>query len=153
MTRIIAISLLSLFTCFACNQDAYYEVNQSIANRTWSYDNKIKFDVPIDDSLAKYDVYLNLRHDKSYDYANIYVLLHQKGKNIQDTFIRKEIKLAELDGRWIGKSAGSIFETQSLIYENFTFPDTGIYHFEVEQNMRVDPLNDIVNVGIKLVKK
>lgn len=153
MTKYLAISLFSLFTCVSCNQDAYYEVNQNIDNRAWSYNDKVKFDVPIDDSQAKYDVYINLRHDNAYDYSNIYVLLHQQGKNLQDTFIRKEIKLAELDGKWLGKSAGNVFETQSLVQENVSFPDTGTYHFEIEQNMRVNPLKDVVHVGLKIVKK
>jgi len=153
MTKYLAISFLSLITCISCNQDAYYEVNKSISNREWSYSDKVKFDVPIDDNQAKYEVYINLRHDNSYDYSNIYVLLHQKGKSLQDTFIRKEIKLAELDGQWVGKSSGNLFETQTLVYDNFTFPDTGTYHFEVEQNMRVNPLKNVVDVGLKFVKK
>ena len=153
MTRFLAISIVSIFACLSCHQEAYYEVNKSIDNQEWAYSNKIRFDVGIDDSTAKYDIFINLRHQKSYDYANIYILLHQQGKSLQDTFIRKEIKLAELDGKWIGKSAGTVFETQNLIHENFTFPDTGMYHFEIEQNMRVNPLKDIVDVGLKVMKK
>lgn len=153
MTRFLAISIVSILACLSCQQDAYYEVNKIIDNREWNYSDKIKFDVSIDDSTAKYDIFVNLRHQNSYDYANIYVLLHQKGKSLQDTFIRKEIKLAELDGKWIGKSAGTVLETQNLVHENFVFPDTGLYHFEIEQNMRVNPLKDIVDVGLKVVKK
>lgn len=142
-----------LFFASACSNDAYYEQNNSITNRSWEYNNKISFPVHIDDSKAKYDVYVNLRHSADYNYANIYFLLHQNGPHLLDTAYRKEITLAQLDGRWLGKSAGNLYETQYLAHQNFMFPDTGIYTFSLEQNMRENPLKDISDVGIKLVKK
>lgn len=137
----------------SCSNEAYFEQNKVITNRAWDYGQKPSFAVKIDDKNAKYDVIINLRHSNHYDYSNIYVLLHEKGKGLADTAIRKEIKLAELDGKWIGQSSGSLYEIQYLAKDNLTFPDTGTYTFALEQNMRVNPLLEINDVGIKIVKK
>lgn len=144
---------LFFFCLTSCSNDAYYEENITISGRTWGYNVIPYFDVNIDDKDAKYNVYINLRHSGEYDYANIFVLLHEKGPALNDTSYRKEIQLAELDGRWLGRSAGSLYEVQYLAKEDFVFPDTGIYRFAIEQNMREDPLLDIEDVGIKIVKK
>lgn len=144
----IAVTFLS-----SCVDASFYEENKSINNAAWTYDNKPSFQVKIDDNKAKYDVYINVRHNNAYDFSNIFVLLHEKGNKLQDTAFRKEIKLAELDGKWLGKSSGSIYELDYLAKENYSFPDTGTYSFEIEQNMRINPLKDVVSVGFKVVKK
>lgn len=152
MKKYLAICLLS-YVFAACTSDTYYEVNKPISDRSWEYNQTPSFDILIDDNSAKYDIYINLRHTNKYDFSNIYVLLHEKGKGLKDTAYRKEIKLAELDGKWVGKSSGNLYQIQQLAKENFSFPDTGTYTFSIEQNMRVNPLLDVNNVGIKVIKK
>lgn len=137
----------------ACDNQAIFDQNTTITNRSWSYDQKPTFVVDVKDSTAKYNVYINLRHTSEYDYSNLFLLLHQKGSQIQDTAYRKEIKLAELDGKWLGKSAASLYEIEYLAKENFIFPDTGKYTYAIEQNMRENPLKNIADVGIKVVKQ
>lgn len=137
----------------SCTNGTFYEKNEPIPNRSWTYEKKPAFNIHIDDSKAKYDIYINLRHSNEYRFSNLFVLLHEKGNNLADTAYRKEIPLAQLDGRWLGNSAGSLYEVQYLAKENFVFPDTGTYTFAIEQNMRETPLKDIVDVGIKVIKK
>lgn len=153
MVRYILYSfgLVSFF--ISCTNVAVYEKNQSIPGRSWTYEIKPQFEVHIDDNKPLYNVYINLRHSNEYNFSNIFVLLHEKGTSLVDTAYRKEITLAQLDGRWLGNSAGSLYEIQYLAKENFVFPDTGIYTFAIEQNMRENPLKDIVDVGIKVVKQ
>ncbi len=145
--------LCILFFTISCEYNTLYEQNKAIANRSWTYQDIPEFPVHIDDKNAKYDVFINLRHGSGYDFSNIFVLLHQKGQQLADTAYRKEIPLAQLDGRWLGKSAGTLYEVQYLAHTNFVFPDTGLYTFAIEQNMRQNPLMDIYDVGIKIEKK
>lgn len=152
MKSFLAFIVLS-FWLLSCTNDAYFEENKVINDRSWDYNQKPSFSVKIEDNKAKYDVFINLRHTNQYDYSNLFVLLHEKGNHLLDTAYRKEIKIAELDGKWTGKPAGALYEIQFLAKSNFSFPDTGIYTFTLEQNMRVNPLPEINDVGIKLVKK
>ncbi|MCA5005388.1 gliding motility lipoprotein GldH [Sphingobacterium bovistauri] len=152
MNRFLAFIFL-LFSLGSCMDNSSFEENKVIANRSWDYAQIPTFSVKIKDNKAKYDVLISVRHTNQYDFSNLFILLHEKGKGLLDTAYRKEIKLAELDGKWTGKSSGSLYETQYLAKENFTFPDTGTYTFSIEQNMRVNPLTEISDVGIKLLKK
>lgn len=153
MIKYILYSCIAIGLSVSCSNDAVYEKNQAIPNRSWSYEEKPRFDVHIDDNKSKYNVYINLRHSNEYDFSNIFVLLHEKGNKLLDTAYRKEISLAQLDGRWLGNSAGSLYEIQYLAKDSFVFPDTGMYTFTIEQNMRETPLKDVVDVGIKVVKQ
>ncbi|SRR5690606_1163348 len=143
----------TFFFTLSCEYDAFYEQNEAITSRSWTYQDIPEFPVHIVDKNAKYDIFINLRHGSDYDFSNIFVLLHQKGPQLADTTYREEIPLAQLDGRWLGRSAGGLYEVQYLAHPDFVFPDTGIYTFGIEQNMRQNPLTDISDVGIKLIKK
>lgn len=145
--------IFGLILFASCDQGNFYDVNKPIDNREWSYANLAKFAVEIADPNSKYDIYIQIRHTPEYNYSNLFVLLHQSGKSLKDTAYRHEISLAELDGRWLGKSAGNLFSKEILAKENFTFPDSGRYNFAIEQNMRDNPLKNISDVGLKIVKK
>ena len=149
MKKYLAILLLFI----SCTDSAFFEQNKAITNRKWEYKDQPSFEVKIEDKQAKYDVYLNIRHTHEYDFSNLFILLHRHSKGIADTAIRKELSFAELDGKWKGKAAGNLYEIESLALQNVSFPDTGIYTFAIEQNMRINPLLDISDVGIKIIKK
>lgn len=152
MNKFLALPFF-IILLLSCVDNSFYEENHVIAKQSWDYNQQPTFSINITENQAKYDLYINIRHTNQYDFSNLYVLLHESGKGLIDTAYRKEIKLAELDGKWTGKSSGSLYEIQYLAKENFSFPDTGTYKFALEQNMRVNPLKDISDVGIKLIKK
>jgi len=134
----------------ACTDTAVLDKNIAIADNAWHYNDQPQLTAHIIDTGKRYDIYLNLRHTPDYRYSNIFLLLHQSGPGMQDTTERFELRLAEPDGRWLGRSTGSIYAHQQLIKENIHFPDTGLYHFTIEQNMRENPLREIADVGIRV---
>ncbi|MFZ4261442.1 gliding motility lipoprotein GldH [Sphingobacterium sp. HJSM2_6] len=144
---------MSIILFASCEQKAFYEENTVIPTQKWDYDFTPEFAVHISESQKSYDLFINLRHTAFYPYANCYVLLRQEGAGLKDTAIRYELKLAELDGKWTGNSAGNLYEHSNLIQENITFPDTGKYVFTIEQNMRDNPLIGVNDIGIKLISK
>lgn len=145
---IFALGILILVT--SCTDTAVLDENVAIADNTWHYDDQPELTAHITDTRQRYDIYLNLRHTPDYRYSNIFMLVHQSGPGIQDTTERFELSLAEPDGRWLGRSTGSMYAHQRLIKENVHFPDTGLYHFIIEQNMRENPLRGVADVGIRV---
>ena len=123
-----------------------------IPDQHWTYLNKVAFDVTIDDPKTAYNLYLNLRVTPDYKYSNIFILVHQtlKGKSIKNT--RYEFTLAKPDGEWLGTGTGNLFSFQLLFGRPYKFPGKGTYHFELEQNMRDNPLNDVSDVGMMVEK-
>ncbi|PRD48764.1 gliding motility lipoprotein GldH [Sphingobacterium haloxyli] len=142
-----------LFLMLACSNQPFYDVYKTVPNRQWHHHEKQAFQVHITENSARYDIWAYIRHSGEYDYANLFFLLHETGPQLADTSYRHELTLATTDGRWTGKSAGNLYENRLLLKEDYIFPDTGIYTFEIEQNMQEDPILNITDIGLKMVRK
>lgn len=149
--RVFRFSLL--FFMLACANQPFYDVYKSTVNRRWHHHEKPTFEMHIADNKALYDIWVYIRHTGEYEYANLFFLAHESGPKLQDTSRRYELTLASSDGRWTGQTAGNLYENNLLLKENYTFPDTGTYRFSIEQNMRENPLLDITDIGLKIIKK
>lgn len=133
-----------------CGETAIVDVNTNIGNRSWSYEKKIKVPVQIKDASQSYNIYLNLRHTPEYKYSNIFVLIHQKTAGLKTVTERREFKLAYPDGEWLGSGAGNFYTYQLLFRKGYKFPKSGTYIFEIEQNMRDNPLKEISDIGLRV---
>jgi len=143
-----------LFTFTGCSDpERVMDESISIANHNWIYGNKIKFDVDIKDAQASYNLYLNVRVTSAYRYSNMFVLVYQsQGPTNKATTTRYELKLASPTGEWLGKGSGSMYSYQIPFKQQFRFPVAGKYHFEIEQNMRDNPLRSVSDVGLRVEK-
>lgn len=150
-TFLIGCILLLLFG--SCDSNTIIDENVSINKKEWIRSNKPSFDIHISDISKKYDIWLNIRHTSNYPYSNLFLLVHQTGPKTKAYIFRKELKLADADGRWTGISAGSLYTQHSLIHKNYSFPDTGVYHFAFEQSMRDNPLMEIADIGLNIKSK
>lgn len=141
-------------TSFTSCQDTQTVVdnNIEIAGHNWSYTEKVQVPVEISDASLAYNLYLNLRLTASYKYSNIFLLIHTTGPDGKKTTERKEFRLALPDGEWLGSGSGNLYSYQILFRENYKFPIKGKYTFELEQNMRDNPLNSVTDAGVRVEK-
>ncbi|MBD1393563.1 gliding motility lipoprotein GldH [Mucilaginibacter glaciei] len=146
---LITLVLLSAQGC--TDPGAVMDRNTEIPNHNWAYVNRIKFDVKIDDETIPYNLYLNLRVGGGYRYANIYFLVSQTHLNKKAT-TRYQKMLANPDGEWLGSGSGNLYSFQLPLRRQYKFPAKGTYHFEIEQNMRDNPLHEVSDVGLRVEK-
>ncbi len=144
-------ALLVLLFTGCTDPNSVIDTNTSIENHNWSYANKIKYAVKVDDATIPYNVYVNLRVTGDYRYSNIFVLLRRGGPKL-NALTRFEIKLANPDGQWLGQGSGNLYSYQVPVITDFKFPQTGTYQFEIEQNMRDNPLHEVSDVGLRVEK-
>jgi gliding motility-associated lipoprotein GldH len=149
---IFAVAAFALLTgCTDPNR--IIDENTSIVNHNWSYGNKVKYNVDIQNPTVGYNLYLNVRVTANYKYSNMFVLVYQSGGAFKKTTAtRYEIKLASPTGEWLGKGSGSMYGYQVSFKTNYRFPAKGKYHFEIEQNMRDNPLRAVSDVGLRVEK-
>lgn len=148
--QLIALLLLSI-TLAACQPNSYYDQSQTIANGKWQQDSNLLFQLPIGDTTALYDMFLNLRHNTSYPYANLYLFIHStmpSGSQAHDTL---ELQLAQTDGKWLGTGSGSLRHNHFILRHRLRFAQIGNYTFSIKQGMRQQQLHGIENIGIELV--
>ena len=149
-THLYIITLLLLFT--ACgNYD--YDERVVIPEANWSVENRVPFDVPIDDTVSIYSFGLSLRHMENYRYSNLYVFLHTTMPNGNVTHDTIQCLLATPDGEWVGKSSGSMRNLRFTLNPRMRFPMQGNYHFEIEQAMREPVLKGISDIGLFIEKQ
>jgi gliding motility-associated lipoprotein GldH len=91
-----------------------------------------------------------VRNAGGYQFSNLFIFFTTtipSGKMERDTI---EITLADETGKWLGDGLGDIWDNRQLFKSNFRFPEKGTYTFTLEQAMRVNPLPQIMDVGIRI---
>lgn len=139
-----------VFSQSACTDNAVVDTNIQVEHRNWTYLQKIKVPVKIENTGQGYNIYMNLRHTADYKYSNIFVLVHQSGPGMKAVTERREFKLAYPDGEWLGSGSGNFYSYQLLLKKDYRFPAAGTYVFEFEQNMRDNPLREVSDVGLRV---
>lgn len=143
--------LLLIFLTFSCDRGMVYDEYRHIEGEGWSWDEPVRFDVELADTTGEYNILIHLRHTTEYPMSNLYMFLDLSGPSGQTLRDTIQFILAEPDGRWIGSGNGKLREISFLYRERTRFPETGSYHFSLEQAMRVKtlPVNDI---GLRIEK-
>lgn len=144
---------LTVLSFSACKHPAIFDKDEEIVDGSWLTTQKPKFEVEIEDSLQNTNVYINIRNSSCYPYRNILLFINTTfpdGKVARDTL---ECMLADDTGRWLGDGLGDIWDNRILFKKNVRFPQRGIYKFEFEQAMRLDPLPCIMDIGMRVEKK
>ena len=94
-----------------------------------------------------------IRHSDAYNFNNIWIraTVEQPGQPVKKTQ-QYDLPLANNEKGWFGTAMDDIYETRVLIQPQTRFSKAGDYHFTLEQVMREDPLQHILNVGIRVEK-
>ena len=137
----------------SCQNENKKEVYHSFNNNTWNTDSIVSFELDNIDTTSSHDLYLMVRHTTNFKFQNLF--LFTNFENQQDTL---ELFLSKKSGRWLGKGFGEIKELKIRIKENVNFKENQNQIFSVEQAMRYEDLEKIINlteivaVGIGLYK-
>ncbi len=136
----------------SCDKNRVFEENKEISNYVWDVKDVKTFDVLISDTVTPNNFYINVRQADSYAYSNLYLFIKTtfpNGKFSHDTL---ECILANVEGRWLGKGLGDIWDNQIPFKKAKKFPIKGKYSFQIEQGMRLSKLSQIMDVGIRIEK-
>ena len=147
MKKILLITTLMMVLFASCGNGSYNE-RTILPDAEWAQENRVTFDVAVSDSTCGYVFGLDVRHLENYRYSNLFVFLHTTFPNGNITHDTIECTLVMPDGRWIGKSSGSMRDLHIPLNESLRFPLCGNYHFEIEQAMREPILKGITDIGI-----
>ena len=140
----------------SCIHSNVYEKNSAIPSNKWNNQFRPGFIFNISDTTVSYKMSLTMRHTDAYPYSNIWL-------NVRTTFpgekesklVKVEVPLAQADGQWMGRGMNEIWEHQMPLTRDgnaIRFSKKGEYKIELEQIMRVDPLPEVMSVGIRLEK-
>ena len=151
VSEIICASLLAV-TLAACNGNVVFEKNIALPDNKWEMNNVIRLDAEIKDTSSLHNIYINVRNTGGYQFSNLYLFLTTRTPKDEESRDTVELTLADDHGKWLGNGSGDIWDNRILFKRNFRFPEAGMYHFELQQAMRVNPLPQMMDAGLRIEK-
>jgi gliding motility-associated lipoprotein GldH len=149
---VVATQLLS-----SCTKIDLYEKVVAIPKHRWESSFKPSFKFVITDTTSPYQLFITLRHNERYNYNNLWVNLYTKSPGApKANKAQYELPLANNERGWLGTGMDDIYEQRVNLTpgnENFYFKKPGEYTFTLEHIMREDPLENVMNVGLRVEKK
>jgi gliding motility-associated lipoprotein GldH len=145
----------SLFWISCSIPSGVFEQDIALPRQEWnsSYHPTFSFDISREDTANRYNVYLILRHTDAYNYNNIWLrgTAHQPGDTVAHSQ-RFDLSLADNQKGWTGSGMDDIYEHRIEIQHSTKFDHPGTYSFTLEQIMREDPLQHVLNIGVRIEK-
>ncbi|HEX7847981.1 MAG TPA: gliding motility lipoprotein GldH [Chitinophagaceae bacterium] len=134
----------------SCTTVDLYEKTVAIPGHKWQSSFKPSFSFTIKDSTSPYQIFLVLRHNDKYNYRNIYINLYTQLEGDSAQKFSVPVELATNEG-WKAVGMDDIYEHRALLSEQTL--KAGTYTFTLEQIMREDPLENVLDAGIRIEKK
>lgn len=151
-------AFFSIIMLLSCNSNTIFSESKTLSG-SWNKDEKITFNFQQLDSLAFYNIFINIRNTNDYKYNNIFLIAEinfPHGKTIIDTL---EYRMAAPDGTWLGQGIGNVKENKLWYKEHIRFFEDGNYTLKISQAVRnngevrgVTNLEGITDVGYSIEK-
>ena len=155
-TRTSILPLVFFVVCtqiyLSCTTIDLYEKTVKLPGHNWKNSYKPEFTFIIKDTTVAYQLFLVIRHTEKYNFNNIWINLYSQPPGDTVHKARYELQLATNEKGWLGTGMDDIYEHR-IPLTNPQSLKAGIYKFKVEQIMREDPLEHVLNTGIRVEKK
>lgn len=97
-------------------------------------------------------MFVNVRHTDAFPYNNLWMNLTTTLPDKGQTTDKIDVQLSAPDGTWTGDCIDGICYNSVLVQKNFRFPAKGKYVFTFEQDMRMNPIPGLLDVGMRVEK-
>ncbi len=139
-----------------CQTIDLYERVAAIPKHRWQSSFRPVFKFIINDTTVPYQLYIILRHNDRYNYNNIWLNLYAQVPGEAAQKFTVELPLATNEKGWLGSGMDDLYEHRialTLDPNKFNFRKAGTYTFTIEHIMREEPLENVMNVGVRIEKK
>jgi gliding motility-associated lipoprotein GldH len=155
MMRLFYMLLFSAVVMTSCDDERVYEKNEDFHDRFWKQSDKPEFEFEVGDVNAAYNVYLNIRNSVDYPYSRIFInysLQDSTGKALDKQLLNAMLfdpKTGSPEGT---SGLGDIYDHQIPVKKNHRFGYRGKYKISFEQFMRMDTLEGVLAIGVRIEK-
>jgi gliding motility-associated lipoprotein GldH len=107
--------ILILLTFNACDKKRVFDEYKSVGE-AWNKDLVVDFNLPKLDTLKKYNLFVNLRADDSYEFNNLFLIVSLEQPDGLTKIDTLEYQMADVDGNLLGDGFSDIKESK-LVYK------------------------------------
>ena len=154
----LGLFLLLITGNFSCTPLNLYERTVAIPAHEWKSSFIPQFYFLINDTSARYDLSITLRHRDLYHYNNIWLQINLLSPDGKQYNFQTEKQLGTNESGWLGTGMDDIYEhrislQKELIENGVSLRKKGRYTLSIKQIMREDPLEQVMNVGLRIEKR
>ncbi len=143
----------------SCDSKRVFDRYISPENGTWKINTPIKFHFSVKDTLAKKNLFINIRNNNDYEFSNLFLITKMNFPDNQKLIDTLEYDMADKKGKFLGTGFSETKENKLFYKENILFPVAGEYSLEIYHAMRknnkvngVKELKGITDVGFRIEK-
>ena len=154
--RLFLFSAMASCLLCSCQTIDLYEKNVPVPKHQWQSSFKPGFEFTIKDTTVAYQLYIVLRHTEKYNWNNMWINMEAQMPGAAKQVFKLELPLATNDKGWLGTAMDDLYEHRIPLLmdpEKFNFSRAGTYQFSIQHIMREDPLQHVMNVGLRIEKK
>lgn len=149
---VLPATLAILLLAGACNDPYAYREKKSIPRAQWSYADTLDFKIPVSDTTALYNLYVQFTHADSFPNQNLYLKLYTRFPDGRRISRLRSFEFYDLQGHPLGKCSGGICTSRVLLQDKVYFNLPGDYLITLEQFTRRDPMPGVSDVELLLEK-
>ncbi len=157
MPKSSSVKKLIGFICFAlllsgCGTLDVFEKMTAFPEHQWKNNSKPSFAFLIEDTTASYHIFVILRHEDAYHYNNIWLNITTLAPGDTAKTQLVNIILADNTKGWLGTGMDDVFDHRARITRSPVKLKKGNYTFTIQHQMREEPLQFVLNAGIRVEK-
>jgi gliding motility-associated lipoprotein GldH len=148
--------ILILVAFSACDKKRVFDEYKSVGE-SWNKDLVVDFNLPKLDTLKKYNLYVNLRADDSYEFNNLFLIVSLEQPDGLTKIDTLEYQMADSDGTLLGDGFSDIKESKLVYKEKVQFKASEKNKVHIKQAVRktgnvvgVSNLKGITAVGFRI---
>ncbi len=150
--------LIAVITLVACDSKHVLDEYKTIPN-TWKRDAIIDFNFRAPDTIATYNLFVNVRNNNAYEFSNLFLIIDLTSPSNNKTIDTLEYEMTTPRGEWLGTGFSEIKENKLWYKERFHFNEEGEYKVNITHAIRkngdangVTELKGITDVGFRIEK-
>lgn len=151
MKKLFGLICLSLLLA-ACGTLDVYEKMVAFPDHQWKNTDKPSFTFTIEDTASAYNIYVILRHEDAYHFNNIWMNIATQAPRDTVRTQLVNVTLANNAKGWLGTGMDDVFDHRARITRLPVKLKKGNYTFTLQQHMREEPLQYVLNAGIRVEK-
>jgi gliding motility-associated lipoprotein GldH len=140
--------LLIALILIGCGSDILYQQSERIKGEAWSYEEPLIYFFEVKDTSTKYNLVLNIIHDQSFSYQNLYLNIKTLFPKSQAVEQQLSIELLDQLGKWEGTCKGNDCNREVRLEKGFVFSEIGQYSIEISQWSRKPQLTGVTAIGL-----
>lgn len=146
-------AILMITFLLSCNTGKIYEEhNTNFPKFRWDKSNVVEFNPEITDTASNYEITVALRHIFGFNLKSIKIdfeIISPSGEKSLNEYL---LSFYNDQGDLLSACAGDFCDFEQLIEDNFKFKETGAYQINIYHRMDVNPIPNIMEVGLIIEK-